>query len=81
MGLGGIHPIQLIIVLVLVLLFFGGRGKISAMMTDLASGVKSFRKGLQDEEEDDKPASSEPKKLNSKGEPINVTPSKDETKV
>lgn len=79
MGLGGIHPIQLIIVLVLVLLFFGGRGKISAMMTDLASGVKSFRKGLQDEEDEKK--SSDPKSLDKGDEPINVTPSKDKTKA
>ena len=31
---------------------FFGRGKISDFMTDLASGIKSFRKGMS--EEDDK---------------------------
>ena len=76
MGLGGIHPIQLIIVLVLVLLFFGGRGKISAMMGDLANGVKSFRQGLKDDEEE---ADEKPRNLEKGDDPINVTPKKDET--
>ncbi len=76
-GPGGIHPIQLLIVLVLVLLFFGGRGKISAMMGDLANGVKSFRQGLKDDDEpDEKPASS----IDS-SDAINITPSKDKTEA
>jgi sec-independent protein translocase protein TatA len=37
-----------IIVLLLVLLF--GRGKISELMGDVAKGIKSFKKGLSDEE-------------------------------
>lgn len=36
------------IVLVLVLLF--GRGKISELMADTAKGIKSFKKGLADDE-------------------------------
>ena len=59
MGLGGVSPIQLIIVLVLVLLFFGGRGKISGLMGDLAKGVTEFRKGLRDTGDEDKSKSSE----------------------
>ncbi|MAU38285.1 MAG: twin-arginine translocase TatA/TatE family subunit [Rhizobiales bacterium TMED94] len=39
---------QILIVVVLVLIFFG-RGRISNFMGDLASGIKSFRKGLEDE--------------------------------
>ena len=42
-----------IVVVVLFLLLFGGRGKISELMGDFAQGIKSFKKGLQD---DDKPA-------------------------
>lgn len=38
------------IVLVIVLLLFG-RGKISEVMGDVAKGVKSFKRGLSDEEE------------------------------
>jgi len=39
---------QILVVVVLVLIFFG-RGRISNFMGDLASGIKSFRKGLEDE--------------------------------
>jgi sec-independent protein translocase protein TatA len=35
------------------LLLFGGKGKISEIMGDFAKGIKSFKKGLS---EDDKPA-------------------------
>ncbi len=41
---------QLLLVLVLVLVLFGGKGKISSVMGDLAKGITSFKKGLSDEE-------------------------------
>jgi sec-independent protein translocase protein TatA len=41
-----------ILVLAVGLLLFGGRGKISDLMGDFAKGIKSFKKGLA---EDDKP--------------------------
>jgi sec-independent protein translocase protein TatA len=34
-----------------VLLLFGGKGKISDIMGDVAKGVKSFKKGLNEEDE------------------------------
>lgn len=34
----------------LVLILFGGRGRISDLMGDVARGIKSFRKGLADDE-------------------------------
>jgi sec-independent protein translocase protein TatA len=40
-----------VVVGILVLLLFG-RGRISEMMGDVAKGIKSFRKGLQDDETD-----------------------------
>lgn len=40
-----------LIVAVVVLLLFGGRGKLSAMMGDAAKGVKAFRDGLKDGDE------------------------------
>ncbi len=43
--LGRIGPVEIIIFLVIVLLIFGGRGKISGIMGDFAKGIKSFRKG------------------------------------
>jgi len=42
-----------LVVLLVVLLLFGS-GKISGLMGDLAKGIKSFKKGLS--EEDEKPA-------------------------
>ncbi len=38
-----------LIFLVVALLFFGGSGKISGIMGDFAKGIKSFKKGLQDD--------------------------------
>lgn len=40
-----------IVVLVVVLLLFG-KGKIPALMGDVAKGVKAFKSGLKDEEAD-----------------------------
>ena len=42
---------QILVVVFLVLIFFG-RGRISNFMSDLASGIKSFRKGLEDDSSD-----------------------------
>jgi sec-independent protein translocase protein TatA len=39
------------IVAVIVLLLFGGRGKLSGIMGDAAKGVKAFRDGLKDTDE------------------------------
>jgi len=39
-----------LIVLAVVLIVFGGKGKISNLMGDMAQGVKAFKKGLADDE-------------------------------
>ena len=44
--------LQILLVVLLALIFFG-RGKISDFMTDLASGIKSFRKGMSDDDNDE----------------------------
>ena len=49
--MGAIGPWQIVIILVLALLLFGGGGKISSLMGDFAKGIKSFRKGLRDDDE------------------------------
>ena len=46
--MGNIGWTGIIIVAVLVVLLFG-RGKISSIMTDVAKGIKSFKKGMSDE--------------------------------
>jgi sec-independent protein translocase protein TatA len=37
-----------LIVLVVVMVMFGGRGKISSLMGDVAHGIRNFREGLKD---------------------------------
>ena len=41
-----------LIVLVVVLVLFGGSGKISSLMGDVAKGIKSFKKGMADDAEE-----------------------------
>ena len=60
---------QILLVAVVAILLFGGRGRISSIMGDMAKGIGAFRKGLKD---DDKQAD--------KDELVNITPKKDETK-
>ena len=43
---------QLLIVLAIVLLLFG-RGKIPQLMGDMARGIKSFKKGMSEEDKKD----------------------------
>ncbi|MEG3766232.1 twin-arginine translocase TatA/TatE family subunit [Alteromonas sp. 14N.309.X.WAT.G.H12] len=43
----GFNIWQLLLVLIVVILLFG-RGRIPALMGDLASGIKSFKQGLND---------------------------------
>ncbi|NQV57171.1 MAG: twin-arginine translocase TatA/TatE family subunit [Rhodospirillales bacterium] len=38
-----------LIVLVVVLVLFGGKGKISQLMGDFGKGLKSFKKGMKEE--------------------------------
>lgn len=56
-----------LIVLVVLLLLFGGGGKIPRIMGDLAKGIRSFKNGLK--EEDDQPTSAEPKTIEAQAEP------------
>lgn len=41
-----------LIVLVVVLILFGGRGKISSIMGDFGKGLKSFKKGMKEDDEE-----------------------------
>ena len=43
-----------LILLVVVLLLFGGAGKIPRLMSDMAKGVKAFKSGLKDGEDEGK---------------------------
>jgi sec-independent protein translocase protein TatA len=41
-----------VLVLVVVMVLFGGKGKVSDLMGDVAKGIKSFKKGLADDTDD-----------------------------
>ena len=66
---------QILMVVVLLLLLFGGRGKISSIMGDLASGIKSFRSGLSEEDEEKEKEKSAPRSIPDHGETIDMSPS------
>lgn len=44
------------IVIVVVLLLFGGRGKLSGLMGDAAKGIKAFRDGMKDDPKNEGPS-------------------------
>jgi len=50
-----------ILVIGVAVLLFGGRGKISGLMGDVAQGIKAFKKGMS-EDETSEPTKSEPSK-------------------
>jgi len=51
--MGGFTGIwQWVIILAVVLLLFGGRGKISAIMGDFGKGLRNFKTGLKGSEEE-----------------------------
>lgn len=43
---------HILILAVVALLLFGGRGKISDLMGDVAKGIRSFRKGLNEPDDE-----------------------------
>jgi sec-independent protein translocase protein TatA len=46
----GLSPIHIIILLLVVVLLFGA-GRVSTLMGDVAKGIKSFKKGMAEEDE------------------------------
>lgn len=71
---------QLLIIALIVILLFG-RGKISDLMGDVAKGIKSFKKGMaEDDEADDKPAQA--KTIEHKpAEPVAAEKAQDQSKA
>ena len=50
--MGGMSWIHWVLVIAVVALLFGGRGKLSGIMGDAAKGIKAFKDGLKDEDAD-----------------------------
>jgi sec-independent protein translocase protein TatA len=61
--MGGLSPWHIIIVVLLVLVIFGGRGKLSGLMGDAAKGIRAFRDGLKNDEPAPPPSASPPQAL------------------
>jgi sec-independent protein translocase protein TatA len=75
----------LVVILLIVLLF--GRGKISDLMGDVAKGIKSFRKGMSDEEAAAPPAqapmatpAAEPGRITPNAQTIDATAQREQVK-
>ncbi len=52
---------QIVVVGVAILILFGGKGKISALMGDLGRGIRTFRLGLESDEKHELPINGEDK--------------------
>ncbi|MEM1194044.1 MAG: twin-arginine translocase TatA/TatE family subunit [Pseudomonadota bacterium] len=70
--MGAIGPWQIVLVLVLAVLLFGGGGRISSIMGDMAKGLKAFRSGLKEDE-----ANADKSLEERADEAVDVTPAKD----
>lgn len=72
--MGGFSLIHWLILGVVILLLFGGN-RFSAMMGDVAKGLKSFKHGMADDEEEERRRKAEEqRRLGSVDRPIDVTP-------
>jgi sec-independent protein translocase protein TatA len=50
--MGGMSWIHWVIVIGIIAILFGGRGKLSSIMGDAAKGIKAFKDGLKNEDEE-----------------------------
>ena len=53
--MGSFSPIHWILIVLVIVLLFGG-GRVSGLMGDVAKGIKSFKKGMADDSDDTPPA-------------------------
>jgi sec-independent protein translocase protein TatA len=81
--MGGFSIWHILIFAIILLLLFGGN-RFSAMMGDVAKGIKSFKAGMADDEDEkrrryEEQRKAEPRQLPRDQEPIDVTPRSSET--
>lgn len=48
--MGGLSLWHWLIVIAVVALLFGGKGKLSGLMGDMAKGIKAFKQGMKEDE-------------------------------
>jgi sec-independent protein translocase protein TatA len=51
--MGGLSWVHWLLLALVALVLFGGRGKVSDLMGDFGKGINSFKKGLADPDKDD----------------------------
>ncbi len=77
--MGSVGIWQIVIIAVVVVLLFG-RGKISELMGDVAKGINSFKKGLNEEATDAKEKTEDPKVIDhTPGETVNAKEKAEDT--
>ena len=67
---------QVVIILVIVLIIFGA-GKLPHVMGDVAKGIKNFKKGMAEDQSDDKTDAAAKRKIE-ESEPAKAAPSASE---
>ena len=53
--MGGFSIWHILLIVAVVAIVFGGRGKLSAVMGDAAKGIRAFKDGLKGEDETPRP--------------------------
>ena len=82
--MGGFSIWHILIFAIILLLLFGGT-RFSAMMGDVAKGIKSFKEGMSDDEEEKRKRYEEQRRAEGQRQlprdqdPIDVTPRRDES--
>ncbi|MBV9591019.1 MAG: twin-arginine translocase TatA/TatE family subunit [Hyphomicrobiales bacterium] len=80
--MGGMSIWHWIIVGAVLLLLFGGKGKVSDLMGDFAKGIKSFKKGMAEDDQAAEAAKSPPRPVEHQpSEPASVSPVARDTKT
>jgi len=78
--MGSFSLVHWVVVLLVVMLLFGG-GRISGLMGDVAKGIKSFKKGMADDEEDVASAKPAQRLEQQRGQTIDQTTVRDSQKA
>ena len=58
--MGTFTPLHWIIVIAVIALLFGGRGKLSGIMGDAAKGIRAFKDGLKGDDAPSPPPAAQP---------------------
>ncbi|MBU0557659.1 MAG: twin-arginine translocase TatA/TatE family subunit [Alphaproteobacteria bacterium] len=78
MGFGS--PIHWVVLVLVIVLLFGG-GRISSLMGDVAKGIKSFKKGLSDDEGETASAAKPAQRIDRQSAPAEQTATREEQKL